>query len=151
MREFRQCQPRSMRRINNMQASPWQFARLVIASVLVAIFAIQPNLFAQTHVVSPAELQEEATVATRARRQNEEKLIEFLSSPRAEKALRSAHMDPARVKTAVATLSDAEVAQLASRTAKAQADFAAGTMSDHDLLIILIGIAALVLIIVAVR
>ena len=78
-------------------------------------------------------------------------MIEFFSSPKAEKALRSAHMDPTHVKTAVATLGDAELARLASRAAKAQADLAAGTLSDHDLLVILIGIAALVLIIVAVR
>jgi len=134
-----------------MLTSPWRFARLVITSVLVAILAIQPSLLAQTHVVSPAELQEEAVAATRARRHNVERVNEFLSSPKAEKALRSAHMDPTRLKTAVATLSDAEVAQLASRAAKAQADFAAGKLSDHDLLVILIGIAALVLIIVAVR
>jgi hypothetical protein len=60
-------------------------------------------------------------------------------------------MDPEQVKTAVASLSDAELAQLASRANQGQADFAAGNMSDHDLLIIVVCIAALVLIIVAVR
>jgi hypothetical protein len=60
-------------------------------------------------------------------------------------------MDPAQVKTAVSTLSDQELAQLASRAEKAQADFAAGRLSDRDLIIILIAIAALILIIVAVR
>jgi hypothetical protein len=48
-------------------------------------------------------------------------------------------------------LSDAELAQLASRADKAQADFVAGTLSDRDLLLIILGIAALVLIIIAVR
>jgi hypothetical protein len=76
---------------------------------------------------------------------------QFLSSAKAEKALKSAHMDPVRVTTAVSTLSDEELAQLASRSAKAQADFAAGRLEDRDLLVILVGIAALVLIIVAVR
>jgi hypothetical protein len=60
-------------------------------------------------------------------------------------------MDPAQVKTAVSTLNDAELAQLASRADKAQADFAAGRLSDRDLIIILVAIAALILIIVAVR
>jgi len=55
------------------------------------------------------------------------------------------------VKTAVSTLSDQELAQLASRSTKAQADFAAGRIEDHDLLVILVAIAALVLIIIAVR
>jgi hypothetical protein len=43
------------------------------------------------------------------------------------------------------------VAQLAARAQKAQADFAAGSISDRDLIIILVCIAALILIIVAVR
>jgi hypothetical protein len=60
-------------------------------------------------------------------------------------------MDAERVKHAVSTLSDAELAQLAARADKAQADFAAGTLSDRDLIIILVAIAALILIIVAVR
>ena len=48
-------------------------------------------------------------------------------------------------------LSDDELARLASRVRTAQADFAAGTLSDRDLIIILIAVAALILIIVAVR
>ena len=53
--------------------------------------------------------------------------------------------------SAVSTLSDQELAQLASRSTKAQADFAAGRIEDHDLLVILVALAALVLIIVAVH
>jgi hypothetical protein len=55
------------------------------------------------------------------------------------------------VKTAVSSLSDQELAQLAARSTKAQADFAAGRLEDRDLLMILVAMAALVLIIVAVR
>jgi hypothetical protein len=51
----------------------------------------------------------------------------------------------------VSSLSDEELRQLASKANKAQADFAAGTLSDRDLLLILVAIAALILIIVAVR
>jgi len=89
--------------------------------------------------------------ASRARQRDLESVRQFLSSPRAERALKSARMDPARVKTAVSTLSDQELAQLASRAEKAQAEFAAGTLSDRDLIIILVCIAGLILIIVAVR
>ena len=60
-------------------------------------------------------------------------------------------MNPAEVKNAVANLSDEEVAQLASRVDKAQADFAAGNMSDRDLILILLAVVVLILIIVAVR
>ena len=55
------------------------------------------------------------------------------------------------MKSAVATLNDQELAQLAARTDKAKSDFAAGDLSDRDLLIIIAGLAALILIIVAVR
>jgi hypothetical protein len=48
-------------------------------------------------------------------------------------------------------LSDQDLAQLSSRAQKAQADFAAGNLSDRDLILIILGIAVLVLIIVAVR
>jgi len=40
---------------------------------------------------------------------------------------------------------------LASRVQKAQTDFAAGRLSDRDLIIILVAVAVLILIIVAVR
>jgi hypothetical protein len=89
--------------------------------------------------------------ASQARQHNLQTVTQFFSSEKAQKALRSAHMDPAQVNTGVSSLSDQELAQLASRSTRAQADFAAGRIEDHDLLIILVAIAALVLIIVAVR
>jgi hypothetical protein len=134
-----------------MRFSLWQPIRTLMAGILVVLFAFPPNLAAQAHVVSPADLQKEAMAAGQARQRNLQAMTEFLSSQRAQKALRSAHMDPTQVKTAVSTLSDQELAQLASRSSKAQADFAAGRIDDRDLLIILVAIAALILIIVAVR
>ena len=130
-----------------------QSARVLTACVLAAIFAVPQSLMAQAaaHVVSPADLQKAAVTATQARQQNLETVKEFFSSSQAQKALKAAHMDPEQVKNAVSSLSDAEVAQLASRVHKAQADFAAGTLSDRDLIIILVAIAALILIIVAVH
>ena len=130
-----------------------QCVRTLTACVLATIFAVPQNLMAQAveHVVSPSELQKAAVDASRARQQNLETLRDFFSSERAQRALKAAHTDPEQVKKAVASLSDAELAQLASRAKKAQADFAAGHLSDRDLIIILILIAALILIIVAVR
>jgi hypothetical protein len=118
---------------------------------LITIFTVPPSLLAQTHVVSPADLQKEVLAATQARERNLETVRQFLSSPRAERALKSAQVDAVRVKTGVSTLSDQEVAKLASRANQAQADFAAGDLSDRDLILIILGIAALILIIVAVR
>ena len=128
-----------------------QSARVVIACILVTVFSIPPSLLAQSHVVSPADLQKELISATQRRELNVEKVRQLFSSEMAQKALKTAHMNPEEVKNGVASLSDAELAQLAARADKAQADFVAGTLSDRDLLLIILGIAALVLIIIAVR
>lgn len=125
--------------------------RAATACGLTALFAVPQSLFAQAHIVSSAELQKATLAATGAREQNITTIQQFLSTPAAEKALHSAHMNPQRVTQAVSRLSDQELAQLASRASKAQADFAAGNLSDRDLLIILVAIAALILIIVAVN
>lgn len=118
---------------------------------VLCLFAVYPTLGAQDHVVSPAEMRKEAVAATSVRQQNAETVNRFLSSPQTKQALHSVHMTPTQVKTAVSNLSDEEIAQLASRADKAQADFAAGNISDRDLIFIALGILALILIIVAVR
>lgn len=128
-----------------------QFVRAATASALAVVFMIPQDSLAQSHVVSPADLQNAVVATTQARQRNIETIRQFVSSPTAEKALTSAHMDARQVKESVSRLSDSELAQLAARASKAQADFAAGTLSDRDLIIILVAIAALILIIVAVR
>jgi hypothetical protein len=127
-----------------------RYVQVVAASFLFAIFAV-PQLVAQNHVVSPADLQKETVSATQTRQQNIDTLVKAFSSNQAEKALKASQINPTQVKTAVSSLSDTELAQLASRTRAAQNDFAGGTLSDRDLIIVLVAIAALILIIVAVR
>jgi uncharacterized membrane protein len=125
--------------------------RFTICSLLI-LLGIPSVLSAQTHVVNPADLQKSVLAATEARQHNVETITGFLSSSEnAQKVLASVGMDPAQVKTAVSSLEDEELAQLAARAEKAQADFAAGRMSDRDLLWILIGLAALIVIIAAVH
>jgi hypothetical protein len=130
-----------------------QSSRVAVAFILAAIFALPQNLVAEAaaHVVSPSELQQAAVKASTARKQNLDQVQQFFSAEKAQSALKSAHMNPEQVKTAISTLDDAELAQLASRAQKAQTDFAAGTLSNRDLIIIIVAIAALILIIVAVR
>ena len=128
-----------------------QSVRVGTVCVLFALFGVFPAFAAQNHVVSPAEIQRAAVAATNSRQRDLKALTQFLSSPKAEKALQTAHIDPNQIRTAVSALSDEEVAQLASRANKAQADFAAGFLGDRDLILILIAIMVLILIIVAVR
>lgn len=128
-----------------------QCVRITLVSLLAASFIVPAQLIADSHVVSPSDLQKELVAASQERRHNVETIRQFLSTPMAEKAMKSAQIDSRQVKTAVATLDDQELAQLASRANKAQADFAAGSLSERDLLLIIIAIAVIVLIIVAVR
>ena len=65
--------------------------------------------------------------------------------------MQSAHIDATQVNQAVSSLSDAELAQLASRVDKTQRDFAGGTLDNRDLILIILAVVALILIIVAVR
>lgn len=134
-----------------MQFDLRQSLRAAVATLLVALFIVPTDALAQSHVVSPADLQKEAVAASQVRQHNLDSVQRLLSTPAAEKALKSAKMDTQQVKTAVSTLNDQELAQLAARADKAQADFAAGTLSERDLILIILGIAVLVLIIVAVR
>ncbi len=136
-----------------MRSVLWRFNGVLTSALLVTALAVPLTLTAQTaqHLVSPSELQKAAVNASQSRQQNIAKLNGFLSSVQAQKALESAHMSPQEVQKAVAGLSDQELAQLAARASKTQSSFAAGEIGNHDLLLILVGIAALILIIVAVR
>jgi hypothetical protein len=128
-----------------------QSLRMAIATVLVVLFIVPTDALAQSHVVSPADLQKATTAASQVRQHNLDSIQNLLSTPTAEKALQSAKMDVRQVKTAVSTLNDQELAQLGARADKAQADFAAGNLSQRDLILIILGVAVLILIIVAVR
>lgn len=128
-----------------------QSVRFLIACFFISFFALPPDMMAQEHVVNPSDLQKELVQNSQARQHNLDALQQFFSNPAAEKALKAAKLDPQQVTTAVATLSDADLAQLSSRAQRAQAGFAAGRLSDRDLIWIIVAIAALILIIVAVR
>ena len=130
-----------------------QGARLSCAGLLLfGIVAATPqSLVAQSHVVSPGKIQNDVSHASTARRQNQRQVEDFLSSQEAQRAMKSAKIDPQQVTSAVSQLSDAESASLAARSAQAQREFAAGDIDNHDLLLILVGIAVIILIIVAVR
>ncbi|HUX46207.1 MAG TPA: PA2779 family protein [Terracidiphilus sp.] len=135
----------------HMQANP--FLKVCSAAALLAAFAVPQSLAAQAvaPLVSSSDLQKATVDASHQREQNQKSLDRFFSSTEARQALESSHMRPEQVQKAVSGLSDQELAQLARRADTAQKDFAAGTISNRDLLLIIVAIAALILIIVAVH
>jgi hypothetical protein len=125
----------------------------VLPGALVVALAFPPDIFAQAaeqdHIVSSQALQKHLETSSAARQRNITTVAGFLSSPMADRAMRDAHVSPVQVQTAIPTLSDEELANLASRAADAQQKFAAGAMSNEMLLLIIL--VAVVLIIVAVK
>jgi len=119
--------------------------------LLVSVLLIPQNAFAQapSHVISPDQLQRDVQSASAARQQNIKEVENFLTMPGARQALESSHIDYQQVKDAVPQLSNQELAHLAKVSQNAQNQFAAGSLSDRDLLWILIGVAVIILIVVA--
>jgi len=98
------------------------------------------------HVVSLSDLNKDAARPAQTRQSNEEAVRSLLSSDQAQRALKSANLDYQKVDKAIGQLSDEDLAKLAQRSRQAQSDFAAGRVSDRDLLwIILIAIGIIVL------
>lgn len=126
-----------------------QSIRLLSACFLLTLCAT--SIMAQTHVVSPSDIHKELVNAAQTRQENQQKVKGLFSSEKTRKAMEAAQINPEKVEAAVSTLNDEELARLAARADNLDKDFAAGRISDRDLLIILVGIAALILIIVAVR
>lgn len=124
---------------------------LLFVLLLGLVLAIPQGAIAQSHVVSAADLQRDVAAASAARQRNLAQLESFFASPEARQALKSARIDYRQVKEAVPQLSNEDLARLSLLSQKTQKDFAAGDINNHDLLLILVGIAALILIIVAVR
>ena len=129
-------------------------AQGALPGVLVCTLAFPADIFAQPaqdHVVSSQALQQQLEAATAVRQQNIETVQNFLSSPVGQRAMQESHVTPLQVKTAIPTLSDEELSSLATRVSDAQTKFAAGTMSNRDLLIIAVAVLVIILIVVAVR
>lgn len=128
--------------------------RILISSLVAAfMFVLQSPLKAATrnHVVSPTELQQATASAAGTRQQNIVKVEKFFSSEQAQKSLKSAHLDPVQIKKAVPSLSNQELARLASRADKAQKDFAAGALTNEQITYILIALGAAVIVLIAVH
>jgi hypothetical protein len=128
-------------------------ARL-LAVILLLCFANASRVRAQDHrhVVSVDELSKDAARPGETRQANEAALRQLFSSEQAQQALKSAKIDYRRVDQAVGQLSDDDLARLAERSRQMQNNFAAGragSLSDRDLLVILL-VAILVIALIAV-
>jgi Flp pilus assembly protein TadB len=132
-----------------MRFDLWQSIRLLAACFLLTLCAT--CILAQSHVVSQTDIHKELVNTAQKRQQNLEKVKSLFSSAETRKAMEASKISPEKIDAAISTLSDEELARLASRAEGLNKEFAAGTLSERDLLIIIVGIAVLILVIVAVR
>src|SRR5258708_29742044 len=114
------------------------FALVVAIAVLLGLAGVPAGAQDKQHVVSLSELNKDAARPAQTRKANEEAVRTLLSSDTAQKALKSTNLDYQKVDKAVGQLNDEDLAKLAERSRQAQSDFAAGRISDRDLLWIIV-------------
>lgn len=121
-------------------------------AILLSMAVVATPALAQAqdrqHVVGVTELRQDSARPGSSRQADEAAIRGLLSSAAGEKALKTAKVDYAKVDKAIGQLSDEDAAKLAERSRNVEADFAAGSLSDRDLLIIVI-IAVLVIALIA--
>ena len=124
------------------------------AMMLAAAVSAGPMLAqsqADKHVVSLGELSKDAAAPAQTRRANEAEIRQLFATVDGQKALKTANVDYAKIDRAVSSMSDEDVARISDRARAIDHDFAAGNLSDHDLLVILIVVLIVVILIVVLR
>jgi len=116
-------------------------------AALLAVLLFAPAARAQDHLVSPDTLQQQVQANAAARQQNIQTVSNFLSTPIAERAMKSNHYDPVKVRSAIPTLSDQELSDLASRANDAQQKFDGGFLGMGMLLVIIIAIVVIIVVV----
>src|SRR5207253_3526904 len=111
---------------------------MLAIGLLFGVAAVPARAQDKQHVVSLSDLTKDAARPAQTRQSNEQAVRSLLSSDQAQKALKSANLDYQKVAKAVGQLSDEDLAKLAERSRQAQRDFAAGRISDRDLLWIIV-------------
>jgi hypothetical protein len=128
---------------------PRSAAIAVLALTLGLLFPFARNVRAQDHVATPADLQQQIQNLAHDREQNLATVQKFLSQERVKKVLKTARMDPQKVQKALPSLSDEELARLASQADKAQQDIAAGALTNQQITYIIIAMATALIVILA--
>lgn len=128
-------------------------SRALIVGAVFCVAGIPSRIQAQDqqHVVTLNELRKDAAKPAATRQADEVAVKDFLSSEPAQKALKAADFDLRKVDKAVSQLNNEDLAKLAEKSRQAQKDFAAGTLSDRDLLWIILIIVAILIVALAVR
>ena len=90
------------------------------------------------HVVSLDELKSDAAKPAQTRQENEAEVRHLLQSEAGQEALKQAKVDYSKVDQAISQLSDDDLANVAQRSRQAEADFAAGGLSQTLIIVIVL-------------
>jgi hypothetical protein len=124
---------------------------ILLAVCLVTVGSCPVRAQEKDHAVPSDQLRIDVQKSSATRQANEAAVREMFASEAGQKALNSAGIDYQKVDKAINQVNDEDLARMADRSREVQKDFAAGRMSDRDLIIILLVAVALILIIIAVR
>ena len=130
---------------------PSRVCSLVLAASLISLAVVPARAQEKEHAVSPSQLRGDVAKSAAARQANEATVRQMFAHQAAREALQSAGMDYQKVDQAIGQVNDEDLARMADRSREVQKDFAAGRISDRDLIIILLVAVGLILIIVAVH
>ncbi|RPJ59342.1 MAG: hypothetical protein EHM23_14420 [Acidobacteria bacterium] len=126
----------------------------VAFSFLSAVALLHPSfhelLAESNHVVTPGELRNELVKHSSNRQTSLGSLERLFSRPEVARTLEKTVGSPKKIMQAAAVLSDDELARLAEKALRIEADFAAGALSNQELtyIVIALGTAVLILVII---
>jgi hypothetical protein len=117
-------------------------------AALIALAVAAGPAWAGEHLVGPEAARQQLLDAGAARSRDLAAVEAFVASPQGSAALARFGVDSSAVRGALPGLSDAELSDLAARTAALQADPVAGALSRQTIYIGAIALAAIILIII---
>ena len=123
-------------------------------AVLLLTFGLQvapiQSVFAEEHVISPAQLHQALVDSANTRQDNVEKIQKFFASDTVKKTLSHNMLKSGKIEKAIPFLSDEELSRLALQVQQVEKDIAAGELSNQQITYILIALATAVIILVLV-
>ncbi len=118
-------------------------ACLIVLATALSAAPLQPE-----HLVSPADLRNDLAAKEASRSEQVRKVTEFFD--RESAVMKAAGLNVSEVKSAVAALDDASLAELGQRTAAIEAEVSGGSLNNEQLTYVVIALAAAVLVLVIV-
>ena len=127
----------------------WMWTRGL--ALALGLAAVPSRVAAQDkdHVVSLDELKSDSAKPAETREANEAEVRHLLQSEAGQQALKQAKVDYAKVDKAISQLSDDDLANVASKSRQADADFAAGGLTA-TLIIVIVCIIVLIVVLAVV-